>query len=694
MKYTRNADMFSLNRRWILFLYPDEGSYCYLCHRLLKFWLFVHLFSKQDWLSMMDESLDQQELEPRQPPSLRQSRQEAQNHESATNARNQGERSHRRHRQSQRLHTNLHQLYHPYHNNRGDVKMNLQSLFQEFNLSKFIVYSCLLIFSMLFALKLDGSINCSYWSVFMPLWIWKGIVVTGGVIGTIVWARNPDYRLSEASYISFKSMLISLSLQLLLLMFELLVCDKLESGRHLWTLAFIPLLFVSLLSVAITVWSLKNERAFELELFCAVNVLQFLFIALRLDNLLNWSWVVVFVPFWVLITMALIGVLYALIFAAILLRTPDIAADTRRASFHSAVSYSLVVLPLMIFLVLLSNKLDYGSFSNTSFGVSSSPFGSSPHYPSNSYPSSSYPASLPPQHPFFLFPQGGFPSVTQPPASTVAPTMMAPSSSLLSNAISSSLTSFSSTISPSTEVLAPPLPPHPSTYPASPGSSHASPPPQHHVTSPVTGQVLAAQMSYFAVCCPLYLAFVILIGLSFGSRGGNMCKYFHHRALWFVIDIDCFTTGWFGIRRDFCSFLLTICPCLREYGNISYTKQSNNLTSTTATNPNANNPTTTFSSSSSSATTSPDVEGNRRNNLEDSFHFVASRMNAMIVCQPKKSSSQLPPHISIESPDWICSLIYCTHFRYTIVKLYTCCLFTDTLIDQLDHDFMPKMAHV
>ena len=67
-------------------------------------------------------------------------------------------------------------------------------------------------------------------------------------------------------------------------------------------------------------WALKHDRAFELELFCAVNVLQFLFIALRLDNLLTWSWVVVFVPFWVLITLAVIGVLYALIFAAILMR--------------------------------------------------------------------------------------------------------------------------------------------------------------------------------------------------------------------------------------------------------------------------------------------------------------------------------------------------------------------------------------
>lgn len=197
---------------------------------------------------------------------------------------------------------------------------NLQSLFQEFNLSKFIVYSCLLVFSILLALRLDGTISVSYWAVFLPLWIWKGLVVAGAVIGTAVWARNPDYRLSDSSYVSFKSMLISLSLQLLLLMFELLVCDKLESGRHLWTLAFIPLLFVSLLSVAITVWSLKHERPFDLELFCAVNVLQFLFIALRLDNLLTWSWVVVFIPFWVIITLAVIAVLYALIFAAILLR--------------------------------------------------------------------------------------------------------------------------------------------------------------------------------------------------------------------------------------------------------------------------------------------------------------------------------------------------------------------------------------
>lgn len=31
--------------------------------------------------------------------------------------------------------------------------------------------------------------------------------------------------------------------------------------------------------------------------------------------------------------------------------------------------------------------------------------------------------------------------------------------------------------------------------------------------------------------------------------------------------------GWFGIRKDFCQFLLELFPFLREYGNISYDLQ-------------------------------------------------------------------------------------------------------------------------
>ena len=46
--------------------------------------------------------------------------------------------------------------------------------FQEFNGSKFVLFTSLLFFSILYALKLDGVINWSWWSIFIPLWIWKG----------------------------------------------------------------------------------------------------------------------------------------------------------------------------------------------------------------------------------------------------------------------------------------------------------------------------------------------------------------------------------------------------------------------------------------------------------------------------------------------------------------------------------------
>ncbi len=90
--------------------------------------------------------------------------------------------------------------------------------------------------------------------------------------------------MNAEEYIQYKAMLISLATHLLLLMFELLVADNLQSRRHLWILVFVPLVFVSLISVAVCIWSVRHDRSFELELFCAVNILQFIFLALKLDG--------------------------------------------------------------------------------------------------------------------------------------------------------------------------------------------------------------------------------------------------------------------------------------------------------------------------------------------------------------------------------------------------------------------------
>ena len=56
--------------------------------------------------------------------------------------------------------------------------------------------------------------------------------------------------------------------------------------------------------------------------------------------------------------------------------------------------------------------------------------------------------------------------------------------------------------------------------------------------------------SYISIFVPLWLSLITLMATTFRRKGGNH---------W-----------WFGIRRDFCQFLLEIFPFLREYGNISY----------------------------------------------------------------------------------------------------------------------------
>ncbi|XP_048516041.1 transmembrane protein 185B isoform X2 [Athalia rosae] len=280
-----------------------------------------------------------------------------------------------------------------------------------------------MVFTVLFALRLDKIIEWSYWSVFSPIWFWKSMVILGATIGSYVWWRHPHARLEGEAYVHYKAMLITLALHLILLMFELLVCDKLESRRHLWILVFIPLIFISIVSIAVCIWAVKHDRSFELELFCAVNVLQFIFLALKLDGFISWTWEVVFVPLWALLCLSLVAVLYAIVFAAVLLRTPQINARQRRTSLNSALGYTFLVVPILVFQVLLANKLD-GDIS----------------------------------------------------------------------------------------------------------------------------------LNYTTVATPLLISHTTLIFMSFGAKGGNR---------W-----------WFGIRKDFCHFLLGLCPLLQEYGNISYQPRS------------------------------------------------------------------------------------------------------------------------
>ena len=63
-------------------------------------------------------------------------------------------------------------------------------------------------------------------------------------------------------------MLMAFSTQMLLLTFEVLACDKLNrlefsGGSFKWIIVFSPLIFISILSVFICIWSIKNDRSLE-----------------------------------------------------------------------------------------------------------------------------------------------------------------------------------------------------------------------------------------------------------------------------------------------------------------------------------------------------------------------------------------------------------------------------------------------
>ena len=75
--------------------------------------------------------------------------------------------------------------------------------------------------------------------------------------------RTRFRRAEGETCVEFKAMLIAVGIHLLLLMFEVLACDRIERGTHVWLLVFMPLFFVSPVSVAACVWGFRHDRSLE-----------------------------------------------------------------------------------------------------------------------------------------------------------------------------------------------------------------------------------------------------------------------------------------------------------------------------------------------------------------------------------------------------------------------------------------------
>ncbi|CAK5066161.1 unnamed protein product [Meloidogyne enterolobii] len=73
-------------------------------------------------------------------------------------------------------------------------EINLLSFLGEFNGSKFLVYFCLLIFTIIFSLRLDQIININYIFVFLPLWLGEICVFVGFIVAIVSLIVRPPSR--------------------------------------------------------------------------------------------------------------------------------------------------------------------------------------------------------------------------------------------------------------------------------------------------------------------------------------------------------------------------------------------------------------------------------------------------------------------------------------------------------------------
>lgn len=329
-------------------------------------------------------------------------------------------------------------------------------------------------------------------------------------------------------------MLISFLTLTILFLFELIVCDKLEAKRSIpsWSICFTPLFILSIVSIIICIWSIRYDKSYEIELFFSLNILQFVFIALRLDSTITWSWILVLIPVWIIMSIAMIILLYMVILTIVMRRNNQnlINHNHHHKSKHKwshVLFYAMFIFSLLSFEILLSNKLDQDMASTNLFDHLNSIINLQQHQLLHQQTQQNQHQQHQQSATNFIkshyYPNHINSNYKNYPLQHVASSIIGPPSPASSLATTTTLSPQLSSTSPSIVF----------TSLTSSSKPNVSP---------------ASRLSFFAVTIPLYFTYFSLICLSFNSHSGN--------------------GWWFGMRRDFCEYFLFLCPIFQIYGNI------------------------------------------------------------------------------------------------------------------------------
>ncbi|CAM4775199.1 unnamed protein product [Rotaria magnacalcarata] len=144
-----------------------------------------------------------------------------------------------------------------------------------------------------------------------------------------------------------------------------------DSEYHLtWIICFLPLIILSIMSVFTYVWLLRHGRSWEIQALFVVNILQFIFFALKLDNsIITWHYATVFIPLWTVMGISIIFCIGRLIWTLVHYRRNDIHQNTNgqqriirrycQILASPTVGHIYVLLFLLIFQTLLVFYLEH-----------------------------------------------------------------------------------------------------------------------------------------------------------------------------------------------------------------------------------------------------------------------------------------------------------------------------------------------
>ncbi|XP_018649871.1 hypothetical protein Smp_210330 [Schistosoma mansoni] len=258
---------------------------------------------------------------------------------------------------------------------------SFQKALENLNEGTICISVCVSVWLLLIAARMDNVLIIPYWTIFLPLWLWKTIVFVGWLVGLIVWCKRWRIRVDDSEHSTFlvrddpalpyiQAMSVSAFFHFLITCSEVLLCIHLsiESSNLTYLTILSPLLVVGALDSFVFIPRSRHACSFTLELCIAANLLQLLFLIARLDNWIRSNWIVTFIPSFILLAMGFLFCFAGLTIALITYFTAFfIPVAQRRLSVCYYASHLLIVIFLCTSLILLGLRLDgYLSASKSS----------------------------------------------------------------------------------------------------------------------------------------------------------------------------------------------------------------------------------------------------------------------------------------------------------------------------------------